>query len=322
MGLKSYIRNWFRHDRNVKRMLKEIKFDQENLMEQMKKMQEYQRVYYLQDKALHCTDKGVSQSMLCDEEVIVSLTSYGARINEVYLAIESIMQGSVLPNRIVLWLSEEERNRDLPITLLNQSHRGLQIEYCHDIRSYNKLIPTLKKFTDACVITIDDDVMYTYDFVENLVKTHNHYPKAVCANRIHKIVLGKDGKPVSYMDWDYCTSDYSNSKLNFLTGVGGVLYPPHVFPDEVFNESVFVDICKFADDIWFFAMLLKNGKSVIKSFTHASNGEDFVAIGHPQGVALSSSNVNPSDCQNDVQLKAVFERYNLYPLLQGCKASL
>ena len=117
--------------------------------------------------------------------------------------------------------------------------------------------------------------------------------------------------PISYMEWDWCVNKYDNNKLNFLTGVGGVFYPPLVFPEEVFNEQVFMDICRYADDVWFNAMLLLSGVPIIKSYTRSHLGEDYVEVSEVQYVGLCHANTNAADCRNDVQIKAVWEKYGI-----------
>ena len=144
-----------------------------------------QRIDYLKDKTLNSTEKGVSDERYCEHEVIVSLTSFGKRIFDVYLAIESFMQGTIKPNKIILWLSENEFNgKMLPHTLQLQQVRGLEIKFCKDLRSYKKLIPSLKLYPDACIITIDDDVIYEYDIVERLVNAHLNDTHTICACRV------------------------------------------------------------------------------------------------------------------------------------------
>lgn len=59
---------------------------------------------------------------------------------------------------------------------------------------------------------------------------------------------------LSYMIRD--NFPYDARKIMAL-GYGGVLYPPGAFDEEVFNEKVFMRLCPYADDIWFFAMALK-----------------------------------------------------------------
>ena len=69
-------------------------------------------------KAAVCEKRGVADLPLLDEPLVVSLTTFGQRIFDVHLVVESIMQQTVLPNRIILWLDETEFNESsLPLSL-------------------------------------------------------------------------------------------------------------------------------------------------------------------------------------------------------------
>lgn len=276
-----------------------------NLLEFSRKADELTRL------AIHSNEKGISNTKYCDKELIVSLTTYGRRLHEAHLPIESIMQGSVKPNRIVLNI-DEKYMKSIPTVLKNQQRRGLEINACKDIRSYTKLIPTLKAYPEAAIVTIDDDLIYKYDIVEKLLRDFIEEPDVIHANRIHKIILNEDGTPKGYMDWELSSQSDEISPLNFLTGVGGVIYPPHCFPDEVFNESVFLDICKYADDIWFYSMALMNNVGIRRTFTHSNLGEDYILNESVQNEGLKQKNFNTQLCRNDIQLKAVFDKYDLW----------
>ena len=202
MGVFNYIRNQIRHDRDVTAMLENNK---SRIFENRQKIYEISLQFHIdrfRDKNIHSTETGITDEKYCDYEVIVSLTTFGDRIHNVHLAIESIMQGTVKPNKIVLWLSEDEfKGKTLPRTLLLQQKRGLEIKYCKDVKSFNKLIPSLIKYPDACIITIDDDVMYEYDIVERLINAHKKHPNTICACRMHRIVLNEKNFPVNYLKW-------------------------------------------------------------------------------------------------------------------------
>ena len=98
-----------------------------------------------------------------------------------------------------------------------------------------------------------------------------------------------------------------DSVMNIPTGVGGVLYPPHCFTEEVFNENDFMDICGRADDIWFKAMCLYSG---IQSRLAQIHEPVYYENESVQDIALYNTNVGNAD--NDKQIAAVFERYQLY----------
>ena len=313
MGLYRYIKNQLRHDRNLKRMISDNAASLSVLNHQIKQESISRRVDWLKEQVMSCSESGVTDKRYGGEEVIVSLTSFGKRVNEVYLAIESIMQGTLKPNRIVLWLADNEfGGKVLPQTLQRQQKRGLQIEFCDDIKSYKKIIPTIEKYPEACIVTIDDDVMYEFDLLENLVRTHQENSNDVCACRMHRITLNEQNKPNSYLKWDMLVYTEEKSNLHFLTSGGGTLFPPHCFVDEVLNRDAFMQLCPFADDIWINAMILLSGRHIAKAYTHSRTGCDYLEIHQDQDDTLSKENMNPISCRNDIQFKAVCDKYDLY----------
>ena len=265
------------------------------------------------DRALTLTTPGVG-----DADVIVSLTSYGRRILEVGPVIESIFEGSVRPAKVILWLGDSLKNKPLPIILQRQMKRGLEVKFVPDIRSYTKIIPALKHYPDSTIITIDDDALYPYDLVERLVNAHSEYPDDIIAARVKRIKLGKNGRPERYRRWTMITEPECSdaSPLNFLTGVGGVLYPPHCLDDEVFNKDVFLDICKYADDVWLYAMALKAGTITRKCPTHTEKGNDFIGDDIDNAPGLRLLNMKKGKEMNDVQFAAVMDYYNLWDKLR------
>jgi len=263
----------------------------------------------LQELALHSTDLGITKEKICDEEIVVSLTTFGGRLFDAYVAVESIMQGSVKPNRIVMWISEDFKNIPLPLTLQNQMRRGLEIRYCRDIRSYTKLIYSLKEFPEASIITVDDDIIYPQDTIENLLNAHALHPEAICANVLKPIPddFKKDFK--SFADMWISEKHYAVYDRYVQEGYSGVLYPPHSLHEEVFNEDVFMSICKYADDIWFGAMAMLNHTKCVNAHPHPYF---FGYVNNPDVQSIALQKVNAQGEQlNEKQFKEVFSKYNL-----------
>lgn len=268
----------------------------------------------LKYNALTSKKAGTSQADYYGDgtQVIVSLTTYGMRIYDVYLTIESLFLQTCPPNRIILWLSDKEKDKDVPETLLRQMSRGLEIMYCSDIKSYKKLIPCLKKSPNDTIITVDDDVIYNVDAIELLIKSSLSHPGCVCANWCMRITLNPTGNPKTYKHWDLVGSVGEPSFLNFPIGCAGVLYPPHCLSNHVFDEETFTNICEYADDIWFKAMAIINGT---KSIMTKSLAHEFTYYDNPlwQDTGLTQKNIKLD--MNDQQLKAVFDKYDLYSKL-------
>lgn len=270
---------------------------------------------YLSMLTLSSKESGITNIKYSPQDLVVSLTSYGRRILSVHTTIESLMQQSQKANRIILWLDDSYKNEILPICLQNQVKRGLEIRFCNDIKSYKKLIPTLLLCPEDIIITCDDDVIYSFDFIENLFHSYAKNPssKTIYANRCHKIRLTNDSKLYPYTEWEHCTKDIIASTLIFPVGEGGILYPPKCFHKDVTNSELFMKLSPKGDDIWFKAMALLNGYNAQKVVTHKADGLDYYENTQFRDMGLAQVNVIKN--QNDVQIQNVFDKYGLIKLL-------
>lgn len=259
---------------------------------------------------LHDSESGITDARYTDHEIIVSLTTYGKRIYDVSFAIESIMQQSIKANRIILWLDDSFQGKRLPESLYLQQKRGLEIAFCKDIGPHTKLIPSLRRFPNDAIITIDDDAIYDFDLLERLIIPYLSNPSYIYCHRMHKMKFDKDGTLLPYMKWDWRCTNTHPSHLNFATGVGGILYPPHSLDEEVFNEEIFLKYCRTADDVWFKAMAIKKGTKVEGILSRDNHGEDYLSNTYVQDVGLYNAN-NQGEMLNDKQIDAVFTKYNI-----------
>ena len=195
-----------------------------------------------------------------DVPVIISLTSYPARMNSIMYTLRSLMTQTVKPDKIILWLTEGQyprREADVPLEILNLRKYGLTIGwYDRPIRSYTKLIPTLQQYPNAIVVTADDDIQYRKDWLEGLYNAYLKESKMVHCYCSHRVSI-KDGKFLPYNLWQHVIQD-SKSYDNLLMGVGGVLYPPHSLYVDVVKEELFMQYAPTADDLWIWAMVVMN----------------------------------------------------------------
>jgi len=244
-----------------------------------------------------------------DNKIIISLTSYPARIGTVNQTIESLLNQSMKADKVILWLAPEQfpnKEQDLPQQLLALKDKGLTINWYHDIRSYKKLIPTLKLYPDAIIVTADDDIIYPSFWLRNLYNGYCNNKNVIWCHRAHKIQI-KQNALDSYKNWQHCIKTSRPSYSNFCTSGGGVLYPPNCFYKDILNEDIFMNLCPTADDIWFWSMLVLNNKKI----NIIPNNMNYLnLIDGSQDTALWLLNNNLG--QNDVQLNAII---NHYPVL-------
>ena len=212
-------------------------------------------------KVAHITSNGTTNEKR-NPKIIVSLTSFPARINYVYKTISSLLDQTLKPDLVILWLAEEQfvnKEKDLPANLLELQQFGLSIKWCKDIRSYKKLIPALTEFPEDIIITTDDDIYYDRNMVELLYKAYTKSPQYIHCHRCTKMFY-KQGTLTAKAGGKkyYKQPSFANKSV----GVGGVLFPPHSLYKDVTNEKLFMTLAPTNDDIWFWLMAVMNGTKI------------------------------------------------------------
>lgn len=260
--------------------------------------------------------RSITLSPIIDDSTIVSLTSYGKRVKgSAIYTIYSLLKQNVRPERVVLWLNEDEYNDNTITSCLRfLLDYGLDVRYAKDIRSYTKIIHSLNLFPDKHIITADDDIYYTKNFVEEFVKAHHDYPHAIITGFAKVPALDMNNQLKSYSDWPEYHHMPTNFKYDtlklFPLGWAGVFYPSHVFDKEVTNEAVFTTLCPKADDIWLYVMGLRSNaeKRILPASRIAYYHTDLLRQYFTKDRLTAT---NRFGGENDVQLKALLEHYEL-----------
>lgn len=262
----------------------------------------------VRNSVIASNSKGISENKIIDEQLIVSLTTYSKRIDDVHLVIESIMEQTILPNKIILWLDEEEfEDSTLPCQLIKLKERGLSIKYCKDYKSYKKIIPTLISYPNATIITIDDDIIYPNIFIEKFIEAYKKNKRCIYYYRGRRIEK-KNGYMLPYSKWKMTQSgDLSFDVIP--TGVGGIFYPAGCFDKRVLDEETWKSLCPKADDVWLRAMTMLKGYYCKNINLSDDFDYNFISLESNQDIALTRTNVYGNE--NDLQIKAVFEAFKL-----------
>lgn len=242
-------------------------------------------------------------------DVIVSLTSYPPRIGWVAATIESMRRQTRPPGRIVLTLSTEDfPDHKLPRSLQRLSGRGLEILWTADnYRSYKKLIPIRAVNPDATIVTIDDDTIYSRDFLAGLLDASKQHPAEIIGYRGWALSIS-GGLLASYRSLEKAGPSTSH-ELTLLTGVGGILYPPGSLAiDQLMDMATAQQLCPSADDIWFWAIARLTGTKTLCLDGDVS--ELFRGVESLRGgPSLGAENVLGG--HNDEQIAAVVQEFGL-----------
>lgn len=258
--------------------------------------------------------RGLNSHEKREKRIIVSLTTIPSRIKHVSYTIETMFRQTCKPDKILLFLGEEEFcNTVLPPRLLRLKKKGIEIIYCKDLKPHKKYFYTMQMYPEDIVITIDDDVLYNYSLIEQLMCSYRRFPHAVSAMRARMIAFNEDRSIQSYKNWKSHNLEIQSPSFALVSiGIGGVIYPPHSLHPEVFNETNLINLCLFADDIWLKIMELMNNTPVVlvssKSYYQKINGI--------QKIALKKTNLKQD--MNDVYLARVLKVYDTFSHMIDC----
>lgn len=213
-----------------------------------------------------------------DYSFAVSLTSYGARVNFVFLTIESILQQKTKPTIVLLWLYKKDKPNFWASFFLNrQSRRGLKIIYLeNDYRSYKKLSYVLNyKIESQYYVTADDDVFYPVGWLSGFYTELSNNPNAVYCYRGRTIQFESNKTIVPYNKWKLASKKDIVGRNLLPTGVSGVCYPMKSLDVRISDFDAVSDLCPYADDIWYKMVTTANGYC---SLLVNENSEHFTPI--------------------------------------------
>ena len=245
------------------------------------------------------------------KQIIVSLTSFPVALPFAVKAIQSILDGSVLPDKIVLYLTTNQfPSGEIPsnIKALLSATSIFEVRFCNDIiRSYTKLIPAMQDFPNEIIVTIDDDVRYHRNMLKCLLIRHKKYPNAIIGHRVRRIKLNaKYRKWKCYKRISLLTCSFKPSFRNLQTGVGGVLYPPNSLHKEMLKPELFMEMAPTVDDIWFWAAAVANGTKIAPIPFGFWRQPD---LRKPSEVSLRSTNVFSNIDVNRTVFESIMKKY-------------
>lgn len=233
---------------------------------------------------------------------VVSLTTFGPRTGRVFLAVESIARGAVLPSRLILWLDESEQLADPPRALRRLRRRGLEILATPDLGPHKKYFPyalSSDRHTHS-LVTADDDTVYPRDWLARLVAAETSTPGHVIGYRARRFTFAADGQIAPYSSWPLVTDDDASPHV-LPTGVSGVLYPPVMLEALRDAGEAFRTCAPRTDDIWLHATALRTGTPVRQIDRQPGL---FPIVPGSQHESLVTSNVHGSG--NDEALRATY----------------
>ena len=185
-------------------------------------------------------------------EIIISLTTSPKRLPKIKPVIDSIMNQTLLPNKIVLNLPYVFKRFNttfdcIPTFILDNSK--IIVNRCEDIGPITKILPTipLARDMDSIIISIDDDIIYSNNLIELLVNKSLLNPECV--------ITGSG------------VGSYRNNLYELAEGYTGILYRKKFLIDFSLDEiKNFNRACYLGDDLIISNFLAKKNIPIMAIF--------------------------------------------------------
>jgi hypothetical protein len=162
-------------------------------------------------------------------------------------------------------------------------------------RVCNKLLPTIKKYPNDVIVTMDDDLSYDEDCVKELVEMYEKNPDCIIAQEINPAIY-RNGELRYYNTLDIKLMQKEFGK--YLTH--SCLFPPHVLDNtEVYDYD---KMMKFTqgnnDELWFWEQTTLKGIRVIGLDWTISLGIDTTINHEKDDYTLTNTNARQEVIDN------------------------
>lgn len=194
--------------------------------------------------------------------VIVSMTTIPQRMKRLSDNLPSLINQSYKFDKLVINIDDNLTEEEYKwYDALKKQDQRIEINKAEaKWRSCNKLLPTLKKYPEDIIITLDDDVYYPKHSIRYLVEEYLRHPECIIAHEVN---------PIRFTD-DYVTYiNIVNPKLmqiewgKYLSNCA--LFPPHVFDGTDLYDYDKMMKCTNGthDELWFWIQSTINGVQCI-----------------------------------------------------------
>lgn len=245
---------------------------------------------------------------------VVSSTTHGHRLRKVYVSIESVGRGTVLPGRQILWLDDAELFAKKPRSLRRLERRGLEVRLVdHGLRVHTKYWPYVDSYElhESSLIVCDDDIIYPRSWLQGLIEASERFPGHIIAYRTHTIRVN-DGVISPYVTWTP-TDNSEPAFRRFPTAVSGTVYPAELLNISKARGLEFLTESPMNDDVWLHALAVHAGIQTVQVTSHPQH---FPFVPGTQESGLYMTNIGSGG--NDRQIARSYSALAVSRLEREC----
>jgi glycosyltransferase involved in cell wall biosynthesis len=194
-------------------------------------------------------------------KVFVSVTTTNKRLDLFFYGLQSLVRQDYEDFEIVVNLSKEAYLFDDGIESIPDWMTGenVQVNFVENTGSYRKLLPLIDNVEeDDLIITADDDVLYSENWLPQLVNEAIEHPDSIVCGGARRISRNIFGRLQNYSNWPRCATPETAMDLVPI-GVFGVAYRKRLVDLDFITDVAYKEHAPTADDLWFrIASIRKN----------------------------------------------------------------
>lgn len=260
------------------------------------------------NRALAAFMSGDWQPVVSQKEsaVPISLTSWRPRLPQLPLALLTLLQQSLRPKEIFVWLTKEDVNILTDETKERFHAFGVRFETCDDLKPHKKWLPMIEQGRRDPFVICDDDIIYPPEWFAAMVAEDRS--DAYVGAKCHRITFGPNNTVAPYSAWKkQIRTDGQPSHQVFITGCGGGVIHPDRISKKFLDRNELFKLCPKNDDIWLKAAHLAAGVPCYKT------GYSFPCLELPGSneTGLAVSNVDNGG--NDEQIRNLGQYFSVIP---------
>ncbi|CAM7112629.1 Glycosyl transferase, group 2 family protein [Klebsiella quasipneumoniae subsp. similipneumoniae] len=206
--------------------------------------------------------------------ISVNLTTMHSRLDLCAATVWSIINQSVQPDKINLWISNEPYLSDhgiceIPawVEELNKINNIVNVHYVKNTGPYRKIINAIiNSEIDDILVYADDDVIYGRQWLEFLLgQFYENNCNVAIAARIRIMERNIFNKYKSYSSYSISMKKDKFEKDFIITGVGGCVLSKRMIKPSIIGDDAYLTISPKTDDIWISKMLEASNTKVESS---------------------------------------------------------
>lgn len=202
--------------------------------------------------------QGVNSGIKRTVPVIVSLHAKPSDYKNLPITLYSLLNQTMKPDKIILWINEDENLQTLPYEITQFIKNGLEIKFIKNKNEYTATYYAIKEFSNSINVIAQNGLHYSKNWLKKLYSSYIQYSDEIQVHLANEVIL-KDENLLPSKFWK--KSIEGKSSYSYVINLqGGVLFPPNCFGKDFLRKDIFLKYAPANPELWLWVMSLVYGK--------------------------------------------------------------